>query len=95
MPVERLYVNHGLTGTNRDRPGLQEALAACRAGDTLVSSRLDLVIAIVTIDRALWNVEPILQTGLDGLRLDCRRRRRAGSVALLPGRRVPRVGTAL
>jgi len=33
---KRLYVDHGLTGRNRDRPGLREALAACRAGDTLV-----------------------------------------------------------
>ena len=32
---------HGLTGTNRERPGLREALAACRAGDTLVVSKLD------------------------------------------------------
>jgi DNA invertase Pin-like site-specific DNA recombinase len=32
---ERLYVDHDLTGTNRARPGLREALAACRAGDTL------------------------------------------------------------
>src|SRR5215204_5936833 len=31
---DRIYVDHGLTGTNRDRPGLQLALAACRAGDT-------------------------------------------------------------
>src|SRR4051812_47000581 len=37
----RLYVDHGLTGTNRDRPGLREALAACRAGDTLVVTKLD------------------------------------------------------
>ena len=41
VPVERLYVDHGLTGTNRDRPGLREALAACRAGDTLVVTKLD------------------------------------------------------
>ena len=27
---DRVYVDHGLTGTNRDRPGLREALAACR-----------------------------------------------------------------
>ena len=33
---ERIYVDHGPTGTNRERPGLREALAACRAGDTLV-----------------------------------------------------------
>jgi DNA invertase Pin-like site-specific DNA recombinase len=32
---------HGLTGTNRDRPGLRPALAACRAGDTLVVTKLD------------------------------------------------------
>ena len=37
----RIYVDHGLTGTNRDRPGLREALAACRFGDTLVVSKLD------------------------------------------------------
>src|ERR687889_266818 len=38
---ERMYVDHGLTGTNRDRPGLRQALAACRAGDTLVVTKLD------------------------------------------------------
>jgi len=32
---------HGLTGTNRERPGLREALAACRAGDTLVVTKPD------------------------------------------------------
>jgi DNA invertase Pin-like site-specific DNA recombinase len=39
---DRIYVDHGLTGTNRERPGLREALAACRAGDTLVVTKLDL-----------------------------------------------------
>jgi Resolvase, N terminal domain len=38
---ERTYVDHGLTGTHRERPGLREALAACRAGDTLVLTKLD------------------------------------------------------
>jgi DNA invertase Pin-like site-specific DNA recombinase len=38
---ERIYVDHGLTGANRARPGLREALAACRAGDTLVVTKLD------------------------------------------------------
>ena len=28
---ERIYVDHGLTGTNRARPGLREALAVYRA----------------------------------------------------------------
>src|SRR4051812_13396340 len=39
VPAERIYVDHGLTGTHRDRPGLREALAACRAGDTLVVTK--------------------------------------------------------
>lgn len=38
---DRIYVDHDLTGTNRERPGLREALAACRAGDTLVVTKLD------------------------------------------------------
>lgn len=37
---ERIYVEHGLTGRNRERPGLREALAACRSGDTLVVAKL-------------------------------------------------------
>jgi len=37
----RIYVDHGLTGANRARPGLREALAACRSGDTLVVTKLD------------------------------------------------------
>ena len=38
---ERVYVDHGLGGGSRDRPGLREALAACRAGDMLVVTKLD------------------------------------------------------
>ncbi len=38
---ERIYVDHGLTGTTRQRPGLNEALAACRKGDVLVVTKLD------------------------------------------------------
>ena len=41
VPHERIYVDQGLTGTNRARPGLREALAACREGDTLVVTKLD------------------------------------------------------
>jgi DNA invertase Pin-like site-specific DNA recombinase len=37
----RIYTDNGLTGTSRARPGLREALAACRAGDTLVVTKLD------------------------------------------------------
>jgi DNA invertase Pin-like site-specific DNA recombinase len=38
---ERIYLDHGLSGTKRDRPGLGQALAAVRAGDTLVVPKLD------------------------------------------------------
>ena len=37
---EHIFVDHGRTGTNRARPGLREAMAAVRAGDTLVVSKL-------------------------------------------------------
>jgi len=37
----QIFVDHGLTGANRVRPGLREAMAACRAGDTLVVTKLD------------------------------------------------------
>jgi DNA invertase Pin-like site-specific DNA recombinase len=38
---KRIYVDHGRTGANRERPGLREAMAACRDGDTLVVTKLD------------------------------------------------------
>lgn len=38
---KQIFVDHGLTGANRARPGLREAMAACRAGDTLVVTKLD------------------------------------------------------
>jgi len=38
---DRIYLDHGLTGTNRDRPGLAQALAAVREGDTLIVPKLD------------------------------------------------------
>ncbi len=41
VETARIYVDHGLSGSNRERPGLREALAACRAGDTLVVTKLD------------------------------------------------------
>ncbi|SHK62263.1 Site-specific DNA recombinase [Shimia gijangensis] len=36
-----IYTDHGLTGTNRARQGLDQALAAVRDGDTLVVPKLD------------------------------------------------------
>ncbi len=41
VPDDRVYLDHGMTGTNRDRPGLDQALAALRTGDTLVVPKLD------------------------------------------------------
>ncbi|WP_434181507.1 recombinase family protein (plasmid) [Clavibacter michiganensis] len=38
---DRIYVDHGLTGTNRNRPALGKALEARWAGDTLVVTKLD------------------------------------------------------
>ncbi len=41
VAADRIYTDHGLTGTNRSRPGLDQALAAVRTGDTLVAPKLD------------------------------------------------------
>lgn len=41
VAAERIYTDHGFTGTNRARPGLDQALAAVRSGDTLVVPKLD------------------------------------------------------
>lgn len=41
VDAENIHVDHGLTGTNRSRPGLREAMAAVRSGDTLVVTKLD------------------------------------------------------
>ncbi len=41
VAAERIYTDHGLTGTNRSRPGLDQAFATVRTGDTLVVPKLD------------------------------------------------------
>lgn len=38
---DRIYTDHGFTGSTRTRPGLDQALAAVRSGDTLVVTKLD------------------------------------------------------
>jgi DNA invertase Pin-like site-specific DNA recombinase len=50
---DRIYLDHGLTGTNRQRPGLDQALAAVRAGDTLVVPKLDRLARSVPDARAI------------------------------------------
>jgi DNA invertase Pin-like site-specific DNA recombinase len=41
LAEERIYLDHELTGTNHKRPGLDQALAAVRGGDTLAVPKLD------------------------------------------------------
>ena len=41
VKADRIYTDHGFTGRNKARPGLNQALAAVRTGDTLVVSKLD------------------------------------------------------
>lgn len=50
---DRIYLDHGLTGTNRNRPGLNQALAAVRSGDTLVVPKLDRLARSVPDARAI------------------------------------------
>ena len=49
----RIYTDHGLTCTTRARPGLDQALAAVRAGDTLVVAKLDRLARSVPDARAI------------------------------------------
>lgn len=53
VTVDRIYTDHGLTGTNRARPGLDQALAAVREGDVLVVPKLDRLARSVPDARAI------------------------------------------
>ncbi len=61
---ERIYVDHGLTGTNRERPGLRKALAACRSGDTLVVTKLDRLARSLPDARAIAEELTVRQVSL-------------------------------
>ena len=50
---DRIYLDHGLTGTTRNRPDLDQALAAVREGDTLVVPKLDRLARSVPDARAI------------------------------------------
>ena len=50
---DRIYTDHGLTGTTRARPGLDQALAAVRQGGTLVVPKLDRLARSVPDARAI------------------------------------------
>jgi DNA invertase Pin-like site-specific DNA recombinase len=51
--ADRIYTDRGFTGTNRARPGLDQALAAVRSGDTLVVPKLDRLARSVPDARAI------------------------------------------
>ena len=50
---DRIYTDHGLTGRTRARPGLEQALAAVREGDTFVVTKLDRLARSVPDARAI------------------------------------------
>lgn len=50
---ELIYTDHGLTGTSRARPGLDQAIAAVREGDTLIVPKLDRLARSVPDARAI------------------------------------------
>ncbi len=62
---DRVYVDHGLTGTNRERPGLRGALAACREGDTLVVTKLDRLARSLPDARAIADELTVRQVRLN------------------------------
>ena len=53
VAADRIYTDRGFTGTNRARPGLDQALAALRTGDTLVVPKLDRLARSVPDARAI------------------------------------------
>lgn len=53
VKADCIYTDHGFTGTKRERPGLDQALAAVRHGDTLVVPKLDRLARSVPDARAI------------------------------------------
>ena len=65
VAANRVYVDHGLTGTNRERPGLREVLAACCEGDTLVVTKLDRLARSLPDARAIADELTVRQVRLN------------------------------
>ena len=65
VDINRVYVDHGLTGTNRERPGLREALAACSEGDILVVTKLDRLARSLPDARAIADELTVRQVRLN------------------------------
>ena len=62
VAADRIYTDHGLTGTNRLRPGLDQALAAVRSGEMLVVPKLDRLARSVPDARAI--ADELMKRGL-------------------------------
>ncbi|MGH3813723.1 MAG: recombinase family protein [Pseudonocardiaceae bacterium] len=63
---KRIYLDHGLTGTNRKRPGLDQALAAVRDGDPLAVPKLDRLARSVPVARDIGDSLAGLKLSLGG-----------------------------
>ncbi|ARU46107.1 recombinase family protein [Corynebacterium silvaticum] len=64
----RIYFDHGGSGRNTQCPGLGQAIAACRAGDTLVMTKLDLLASSV---HDAFGIAPDLQQRGVALQIGC------------------------
>ena len=53
--VQHLFIDHGVTGANASRPGLDKCLESLREGDTLVVAKLD------RLGRSLGNLVQLFQ----------------------------------
>ena len=62
VTADRVYTDHDLTGANRLRPGLDQALAAVWAGVTLVVPKLDRLARSVSDARAI--ADALLKRGV-------------------------------
>jgi hypothetical protein len=57
--ADRIYLDKGLTGTNRRRPGLDQSLAAVRAGDHTIADLAELFsVSRPTVYRVLERARP-------------------------------------
>jgi DNA invertase Pin-like site-specific DNA recombinase len=65
VAANRVYVDHGLTGTNPGASGLREALADCREGDTLVVTKLDRLARSLPDARAIADELTVRQVRLN------------------------------
>ena len=69
---DRIYTDHGLTGSSHARPGLDQALAAVRQDDTLVVPKLDRLARSVPDARAIADrlQEQVVKLALGGALYD-------------------------